>query len=147
MRHKGNDLFNAPFNWDLDEDFKRAFGEGFGEMMPWRGERFTPAMDVQETEDSYVVEADIPGIKKDEIHIEVADNVLTIKGERKRETDKKEKDYHRIERTYGAFRRSVQIPGGFKHDAVDARFEDGVLRVTLPKPDEAKPKRITVKAS
>ena len=146
-RHKGKDLFRFPLSWDLDEDFKRVFGEGFGDLSPWRGERFVPAIDVKETDEGYVIEADIPGLRKEDIHIEVTDDVVTLKGERKQEVDKKEKDYHRIERSYGSFRRSIQRPGGFKHDRVDAKFEDGVLRISLPKPEEAKPKRITVNAS
>ena len=89
----------------------------------------------------------MPGIKKEDVHIEVNDDVLTIKGKRKGEHEEKRKDYHRIERQSGSFRRCITIPGGFKSDAVDAKFEDGVLRVTLPKREDAKPRRIEVKTS
>lgn len=142
-RNRANDVFPfAPAN-SWENEMKRFFGE----LAPWSGEeRFVPAIDVRESEDSYIVETDIPGMKKEDIHIEVADNVLTIKGERKSESEQKEKEYRRLERSYGSFRRSVQVPGGFRHDNVSAKFEDGVLRITLPKPEESKPKRVTVNA-
>jgi HSP20 family protein len=139
------DYFPFPAT-DWDREMKQLFNGGFGELAPWAGERFVPAIDVRETDDSYIVEADIPGMKKEDIQIEVADNIVTIHGERKSESEEKNKEYHRIERSYGSFRRSVQVPGGFKHDNVSAKFENGVLRVTLPKPEESKPKRVTVTA-
>lgn len=132
--------------WDLQDEFNRFFEEfGFGSAVA--EEDYTLAMDIRETDEAYIVEADVPGIKKEDIKIEVNDDVLTIKGERKDEHEEKKKDYHRIERQYGSFRRSVSIPGGIKHDAVEAKFDDGVLRVTLPKREDAKPRQIEVKAS
>lgn len=132
--------------WGLEEEFSRFF-EDFGNGQGFIEEGFTPAIDIRETDDAYIVEADVPGMKKEDVHIEVNDDVLTIKGERKSEHEEKRKDYHRIERQSGSFRRTITIPGGFKYDAVDAKFEDGVLRVTLPKHEDAKPRRIEVKAS
>lgn len=132
--------------WNLEEEFNRFF-EDFSKGLRSVEERFTAAIDVRETDDAYIVEADVPGIKKEDVHIEVNDDVLTIKGERKGEHEEKRKDYHRIERQSGSFRRCIRIPGGFKSDAVDAKFEDGVLRVTLPKLEDAKPRRIEVKTS
>ncbi len=132
--------------WNLEEEFNRLF-EDFGKDLGSVEERFTPAIDIRETDDAYIVEADVPGLKKEDVHIEVNDDVLTIKGERKNEHEEKRKDYHRIERQSGSFRRTITVPGGFKYDDVDAKFEDGVLRVTLPKREDAKPRRIEVKAS
>lgn len=132
--------------WDLQDEFTRFF-EGFGDGLGVVEEDFTLAIDVRETDDAYVVEADVPGMKKEDVSIEVNDDVLTIKGERKSEHEETRKDYYRIERQSGSFRRCITIPGGFKADAVDAKFEEGVLRVTLPKPDDAKPRRIEVKTS
>lgn len=140
--NRTNDAFPLSRMGNWENEMKRLFGE----LAPWNGERFVPAIDVRESEDSYLVEADIPGMKKEDIHIEIADNVLTIKGERKSDSEQKEKEYHRLERTYGSFRRSIQVPGGFNHDSVSAKFEDGVLRITLPKPEESKPRRVTVNA-
>ncbi len=132
--------------WDLQDEFSRFF-EDFGNGLGSVEEHFTPPIDIQETDDAYIVEADVPGMKKEDVHIEVNDDVLTIKGERKSEHEEKREDYHRIERQYGSFRRTVTIPGGFQYDAVKAKFKDGVLRVTLPKREDAKPRRIEVKAS
>ena len=107
---------------------------------------WAPAMDVTETEEAYLVEADVPGLKKEDIKIEVLDNVLTIKGERKTEDEKEEKGYHRVERHYGSFHRTIEVPGGFVEDKITANFKDGVLKVTLPKREEAKAKVIEVRA-
>ncbi len=132
--------------WDLQDEFSRFF-EDFSNGLESAEEHFTPAIDIRETDDAYIVEADVPGMKKEDVHIDVNDDVLTIKGERKSEHEEKRKDYHRIERRYGSFRRTVTVPGGFKYDAVKAKFKDGVLQVTLPKREDAKPRRIEVKAS
>jgi len=130
--------------WGFPNDFGRLWEE-FNNFGVAQQRQFVPAIDIRETEDAYIVEADVPGMKKDEVHIEVTDNVLTIKGERKSESEEKRKDFHRVERQYGTFRRSVTVPGGFEHDNVEAKFDDGVLRITLPKPPERKPRRIEVK--
>ncbi len=132
--------------WDLQDEFSRFF-EDFGNGLGIAEEGFTPPIDIQETDDAYLVEVDVPGMKKEDVHIEVHDDVLTIKGERKNDHEEKREDYHRIERQYGSFRREVVVPGGFQYDAVNAKFEDGVLRVTLPKREDAKPRRIEVKAN
>ncbi len=132
--------------WDLQDEFSRFFDD-FGNGRGFVEEDFTPPIDIRETDDAYIVEADVPGMKKEDVHIEVNDDVLTIKGERKSEHEEKRDDYHRIERQHGSFRRTVTIPGGFQYDAVKAKFKDGVLRVTLPKREDAKPRRIEVKAS
>lgn len=129
--------------WILGDEFDRMF-QGFGRGTARSEEGFLPALDVRETDDSYVVEADIPGMKKEDVKIEIAENVLSITGERTNKSEEKLKDYHRVERSFGSFRRTVSIPGGFSHNDVKATFEDGVLKVTLPKPEEAKPRKIEV---
>ena len=132
--------------WDLQDEFNRFF-EDFGLGSAVAQEDFSPAMDIRETDEAYIVEADVPGIKREDVKIEINDDVLTIKGERKVEQEENKKDYRRIERQYGSFRRSVSIPSGIQHDAVEAKFDDGVLRVTLPKREDTKPRRIEVKAN
>ena len=132
--------------WDLQDEFNRFF-EDFGLRSAVAQEDFSPAMDIRETDEAYIVEADVPGIKREDVKIEVNDDVLTIKGERKVEQEENKKDYRRIERQYGSFRRSVSIPDGIQHDAVEAKFDDGVLRVTLPKREDTKPRRIEVNAN
>lgn len=141
-RNRTNDW---PAMWNMEDEVNRMF-EQFGQSFQGAVQgRFAPAMDIQETEDAYIVEADVPGLKKDEVHIEVADNVLTIKGERKSEQEQKEKNFHRVERSFGSFARSVALPAGFDNTKVSAKFENGVLTITLPKPEERKPRRVEVK--
>ena len=129
------------FDGEIERWFENATRDFGGARSDW-----APAMDVTETEEAYLVEADVPGIKKEDIKIEVLDNVLTIKGERKTEDEKEGKGYHRVERHYGSFHRTIEVPGGFVEDKITAAFKDGVLKVTLPKREEAKAKLIEVKA-
>jgi HSP20 family protein len=141
-RNRSNDW---PTRWNLEDEFNRMF-EQFAVPMGWGTEgRYSPAMDVRETEEAYIVEADVPGMKKEEVQIEVADDVLTIKGERKEVKEDKEKNFHSIERRFGSFARSVALPAGFDASKVSAKFDNGVLTVTLPKPEERKPRRVEVK--
>jgi HSP20 family protein len=131
---------------DLEGQFNRLFGELARDYDLFeRG--WTPAVDVKENDQEYTLEADLPGLKKEEIDISVLDNVITLKGERKHETETKEKDYHRVERRYGSFARSFEIPGGFDADKISAHFDSGVLKVTLPKREDTKPKQIEVKVN
>jgi len=104
-----------------------------------------PSLDVFEEKDEIVVKADLPGMNKDEIEVTVTENVVTIKGEKKKEEEVKEKDYYRRERSYGSFVRSVQLPSEVKSDQIKANFKDGVLEVRMPKTEEAKKKSVSVK--
>ena len=128
---------------DLEQQFNQVFG-GLDDRGSFEG-AWTPAIDVSESDEAYTIEADLPGLTKDDIKLVVVDNVVALKGERKREHEAKADGYHRIERRYGAFQRSFEVPGGFDADKVNAKFEDGVLHVTLPKREEAKPKQIELK--
>ena len=89
--------------------------------------------------------AELPGISREDVQISIENSVLTISGERKFEKDTKEENYHRIERSYGAFSRSFTLPSNVKTDQVAASFKDGVLTIALPKADEAKPRKIEIK--
>ena len=104
-----------------------------------------PATDVRETETEYVVEADVPGLKKEDLTLTVQEGILTIRGERKKEEEVKKDNYHRVERTHGKFERIIELPGNVDEAKVTATFKDGVLRVALPKHEEEKPKQIEVK--
>ncbi len=137
--------------WDafagMDAEFSRifrGFGLGEGGGTGSGDGHWLPAMDVSETDDAYVVEADVPGIGKDDITIEALGDVVTIKGERKHEAGEEEKGYRRVEGRYGSFERSFKVPGGFNAEAIEAKFENGVLSVTLPKREETKPRQIEV---
>jgi HSP20 family protein len=105
-----------------------------------------PATDVIETKDEITLKAELPGIDEKDIEVEIVDGILTIKGERKVDKKTEEEGYRRIERSYGKFSRSLSLPEGVDPDAIGAEFHDGVLDVRIPKPEERKPRRISVKA-
>jgi HSP20 family protein len=111
------------------------------------GTDFAPALDLVEEKDHLVVKADLPGMRKEDIHVSFQDNLLTIRGERKYETEKKETNYHHRERVYGSFVRSIELPCRVDANKVTANFRDGVLHVTLSKSEEAKTKEIEVNVS
>ena len=104
-----------------------------------------PAVDVAEREEEYQVKVELPGVNKDDVKITMQENVLTIRGEKKQENETKNSEYHRVERSYGSFQRSFTLPTSVKHDKIEASYTDGILTVTLPKAEEAKPKQIDVK--
>lgn len=105
---------------------------------------WVPAVDIFETADSVVVKAELPGVSRENIDIQVRDNTLTLKGERKFEREIQDENYLRIERSYGAFHRAFSLPTVIRQDKVKAALRDGVLEVTLPKAEEAKPKQVKI---
>jgi HSP20 family protein len=107
-------------------------------------QQWVPAMDLVETEDSYLLKADLPGIKHEAVSIEFNDGTLTISGERKAEYERKEKGFFRLERSFGKFSRSLSLPDGIDVDKIEAGFHDGVLEVKIPKPEQRKPRQIAV---
>jgi HSP20 family protein len=106
---------------------------------------WTPLVDITEDEKEYLIKAELPEVKKEDVKVTVENGVLTMTGERKFEKEQKDKKYHRIERSYGSFMRSFSLPDAAAGDKVSAEFKDGVLKVHLPKSPEAKPKSIDVK--
>ena len=135
----------------LQNRMNRVFEETFGSPL-YRGGQpgvgtWSPAVDIFETGDEIVVKAEVPGLAKDEVRVEVENGVLTLHGERKFEREVKEENYHRVERTYGTFSRSFTLPSTVDSARIEARFKDGILEVTLPKAEDAKPKRIDVQVS
>ncbi len=105
---------------------------------------WVPAVDIFETADSIVMKAELPGVSRENIDIQVRDNTLTLKGERKFEREVKDENYLRIERSYGAFHRAFGLATVIQQDKIKAVFKDGVLEVTMPKAEEAKPKQVKV---
>lgn len=132
IQEKMNQLFEDTFSRTRGRD--EALGKGM----------WTPAVDIFETEDAVVVKAEIPGVERDQIAVEIKDGILTLHGERKFEKEVKEENYHRIERAYGTFHRSFSLPSSVEQDKISAKFNEGVLEVTLPKKERAKPKQIKV---
>jgi HSP20 family protein len=108
---------------------------------------WSPRADVRENNESFVIEAELPGVNKSDVKITLHENVLTVKGEKKQEKEEKENNFHRIERSYGSFERSFSLPTNVKSDKIDAAYKDGVLTITLPKVEESKPKEIQVKVA
>ncbi len=106
--------------------------------------RWHPAMDLVETEDHFVLRADLPGVAESDVKVEVDDNLLTISGERRHEEEAKQGGYYRIERASGRFARTLTLPDGVDAEAVQARFDRGVLEVRIPKPAERRPRRVAI---
>ena len=133
----------------LREAMDRLFDDAFTHSLSMRDSwsASTPAVDMYQTDDELVVRASLPGIKADEVQINITGDVLTLKGEVKHEDERKEKSWHIREHRWGAFERSVQLPTGVMSDKAKADFDNGILTITLPKSAEAKPKTITVKTN
>jgi HSP20 family protein len=106
--------------------------------------RWIPAMDLVETDEHFVLKADLPGLTEADVNVEVEDNVLTLSGERKAEHEDKREGYVRVERSFGSFRRSLTLPEGIDPEAVQASFDNGVLEVRIPKPEERKPRKVAI---
>ncbi len=106
--------------------------------------RWIPAMDLVESDGEFVLRADLPGLSEEDVNIEVDDNVLTISGERKSEHEDRKEGFYRVERSYGSFRRSLTLPEGVEPEAVKASFDRGVLEVRVPKPEERKPRKVSI---
>ncbi len=136
--------------WDPIKDLERMtrlFDEIFPRTLRGEIESFgswSPAVDIYETPEEVVIEAEVPGVEKDNIKIEYANGVLTIKGERKMEKEIKEENYHRLERSYGVFQRSFSIPSTVDPEKITATYKNGVLKIELPKQERAKPKEIKI---
>lgn len=131
----------------MNQIFEDALARSRGRDEGLRTGMWTPAVDIYEKDDAVVVKAELPGVEKNQISVEVKDGILTLRGERKFERDVKEESYHRIERSYGTFLRSFSLPVSVDQDQVKATFRDGVLEVELPKKEQAKPKQIKVDIS
>jgi HSP20 family protein len=131
----------------LQNEVNRLFGTVFDAPAGGNGgtlRRWMPAMDLVETDDHFVLRADLPGLSEADVNIEVEDSVLTVSGERRSEHESTKEGYHRVERAFGAFSRSLTLPEGVDAEAVSASFDRGVLEVRIPKPEERKPRRVAI---
>jgi HSP20 family protein len=135
-----------PTQREFDRLFKEAFNPFFGEgnlsTRTW-----APAVDIYETENDIVLKAELPGIDPKDVEVRVEDSTLYLKGERKFQKEVKDENYHRVERTYGSFARSFSLPNSINAEKVKAEYKDGLLTLTLPKREEAKPKTIKIDVS
>jgi HSP20 family protein len=131
---------------EMNRLFDTFFANGRSNGADSRSRRWVPAMDLMETDDALVLKADLPGLERDDVSIEVKDNVLTVAGERKAEHSEKADGFYRVERAFGSFARSLTLPDGIDAEQVAASFDRGVLEVRIPKPAERKPHRVEIAA-
>ena len=127
-----------PFTREIDRVFDAFFGQTD------QARRWVPPMDLVEAEDHFVLKADLPGLTEEDVNIEVQDGTLSISGSRKAEHEEREKGWYRIERSFGSFNRSLTLPDGVDADRIEASFDHGVLEVRIPKPEQRKPRRISI---
>jgi HSP20 family protein len=121
-----------------------SFFEG-GTLRGEEGREWLPSLDVAETKNEIVLKAEVPGLDPKDIDISLSDGLLTIKGEKKQEREEKEENYHLVERSYGSFTRSIRLPNEVRSDKINASYKNGVLKVVLPKSEEAKKKEVKIK--
>lgn len=128
----------------FDESFRgaRAAGDDWALGGSW-----APAVDIYEREGNIVLKAELPGIDSKDVDIRLENNVLTLRGERKYDNEVKQESYHRVERAYGSFSRSFTLPSVVDQEKIKAEYKDGILELTLPKREEAKPKQISIKVT
>jgi HSP20 family protein len=132
----------------IQQEMNRLFGTFF-ESPQGGGDagalsRWIPPMDLVEEGDHFVLRADLPGVSQEDVKVELDDNVLTISGERKSEHEGRKEGYYRLERAAGRFSRSLTLPDGIDPESIQAQFENGVLTVRVPKPEERKPRRVAI---
>jgi HSP20 family protein len=129
---------------EMNRLLNEFWGKGLGEEGTWSSGAWMPPVDIYESDDALVVKAELPGFSKEDIAVELKDNTLMLRGERKREAEMKEGNYHRMERTYGVFHRSFVLPTTVDQQKVKATYKDGVLELSLPKVEAAKPRRVAI---
>lgn len=127
----------------LFDDFTRGFPK-LADTVP---EKLMPSIDVTETDKEIEITAELPGLEEKDVQINLSDNLLTIRGEKKAEKEQKDKNYRMVERSYGSFERTLELPEGINADAIKANISKGVLKVTVPKPAPAQTKKIEVKSA
>lgn len=139
------------FSSDMERMFDSVLGRSFGTML--RGGtanggagKFLPTLDLAETPEGFEVTVDLPGIKPEEVKVELHEGQLVVSGRREESTERKDKSYHYVERATGSFVRTIALPGEVDSDMIDAQYENGVLHVKLPKSAKAQPKKIEIRS-
>ncbi len=134
----------TPFENRINRFFNSSL---FAPEVKFEGEvngKWNPVVDIYENDSNIVIKADLPGLKKEDLSIDIKDRVLTFKGERVIDEEVKREDFYRRERRYGKFERAFSVPGSVEIDNIIAEFKDGVLKIDIPKPEERKPKQVTI---
>jgi HSP20 family protein len=136
----------------IQDEMNQLFGRAMGQPAGRQGgetattRMWAPALDISERKDAYLVTVEVPGVKPEDLEITLEDGLLTIQGERQFTAAASDQQFHRVERRYGAFRRSITLPSRVRADAIEASFDNGLLQVVVPKAEEAKPKKIQIQA-
>jgi HSP20 family protein len=147
----GGLISRDPFFRGFERNMRRLFGENFGRFLEpleeenWSLTTWSPSCDIYETDNEIIVKVELPEVKKENIKVSLDNNVLTIRGERRFEEEAKKENYHRIERSYGDFVRSFRLPTFADPNKINAEYKDGVLRVSIARREESKPKQVEVK--
>lgn len=128
----------------LSKNFSDIMDEFFNEAVSSRRDTFVPSIDVSETDEEFIITAELPGMDKDDIDIDLENNRLTISGERSIQTEEDGKKYHRIETKYGSFERSFQLPENVDEDSISASYENGLLKISIEKSEEEVKKKIEI---
>ena len=144
MRNSDWRGFRSEFDRLFDEFFNPQRGLSTTQGQGKGGTFWAPAVDVSENGENFVVHAELPGIKQEDIDIELENNVLTLKGQRKFERKDEKENYHFVERSYGSFYRSFTLPRNVDPNGIQASFTDGVLTISIPKAEEAKPRKVQI---
>jgi HSP20 family protein len=126
------------------KNFSDIMDEFFNDSLNYRKDSFMPTVDISETENNFQVEVSLPGMNKDNINIDLDNGHLTISGERKFENEETDKNYHRVESSYGSFSRSFQLPDSIDEESIDAKYENGVLNINIKKSEEKVKKQIKI---
>jgi HSP20 family protein len=132
------------FQDEMNRMFNQFFRGGTGEEAGWGGRTWAPPVDIYETDDALILKAELPGVSKDDVSIEIHQNTLILRGQGRPEAEVQEDRYHRAERAYGPFQRSFMLPTLVDQEHVQATYHDGVLELRLPKSEAAKPKRVAI---
>ena len=143
-------LVRDPFRelFELQREFSRMFdANSEGKTAETALNTWTPAVDIYEDAEAFLIKVELPEVSREDVKVHLDDNKLAISGERRFENEEKREGYHRVERSYGQFYRSFALPPNVNGEAINAQFKDGILRLTLPKKEEAKPKQIEVNVS
>ncbi|HUL43181.1 MAG TPA: Hsp20/alpha crystallin family protein [Bacteroidota bacterium] len=131
---------------NMQSELDRMFDRFRGGILDDSGmAAFMPPVDITEDETNFTIRAEVPGVEKKDVSITVQNGVLTVRGEKKEDVEKKDKNVHRVERSYGSFQRSFTLPTTVKSDKIEASYDNGVLTISIPKSEESKPKEIEVK--
>ena len=135
-------------DWDAKQDQSHLFDDPFFRIGRMADDSdlgmWTPAVDLYEKDDHYMIKAELPGVNKDNIKIDLKDRLLTLSGERTHNNEVKEENYYRRERSYGKFQRAFTLPADVDSDKIKAEYKDGVLQIKVPKPEEKKAKQVTI---